>query len=367
MENSYFWSCANVGDGGADSFSQEKVMTMLGMVSVDYNPEVAGVIPWKSTNTTILETLGMGALAPTGELLPSSNGITVTIGSGLASVGGIFYVNAEALMFNIAANKSGLANAVDRIVLRRNIVSQTVRLVYVPATFANTTAALQNTDTTWDVPIARIVLDGSGNYSGIRDDRRYVISPTSDRVLLEKRILTSNVSTLTFQNISPVYSKIELEIAGAVLYASTPGTFPYISADVTINNITSNWYTAYEEYFDTVSNTKVESYTTNTKWKLRFPVGRVASSMIGINNNFHMSMVLNNPPRNTSDYTNLFLESVSGRVFSPKMYELSGVTTALDVDIVTGRLERIDFVFSPVGGVATYLSAGTEINLYGIK
>lgn len=211
-EKSYFWSCAAIGDGGPDSFSQEAVMNWLGAFGVTYNPELTGIIPWKNTNNTYVKLFGLAAIAPTGELVPTYNSGTLTIDTGLAISGGIFYVNDTAVDFDIPTYKSGYANGVDRIVLRRELVTQTTRLTYVRSTGAGLTAPLQNDLTYWDVPIARITLDGSGNYSSLTDDRQYVNSPSSGRVLLyDYEVPTSPTSAVYTMNIANTrYTELEL-------------------------------------------------------------------------------------------------------------------------------------------------------------
>lgn len=251
-EKSYFWTCQPIGDGGPNSFSQKAVMNILGLFNHTYTPESTGIIPWKETNTSILETLGFGAAAPTQELVPTYNSGTLTIGSGLAMTGGTFYINSTPVDFDIAVEKSGYANAVDRIVLRRTTSDQTARLVYVKSTGAGLTAPLVNTSVYWDIPIARIVLSGAGTYSSFIDDRRYVSSPNANRVLLHERDayldnsictmdiantkyrelellieLKPNVSNVTIevyftpQPTSPVYTKQQLEASGPVVSASS--------------------------------------------------------------------------------------------------------------------------------------------------
>lgn len=190
MEKSFIWTCVDVGDGGINSFSMEVVMTWLGTVMTSFSPETAGVIPWQSTNTDVFEILGLGSVAPTGMLRPTYSGGNLSIDSGLGIAGGIFYINTEPRVFNVAALKSGFASASDRIVLRREILSQTARLAYVPATADSTTAPLSQNIINWDVPIARVNLDGSGNYVSLTDDRLFATSPMASRLLIYEGVVS---------------------------------------------------------------------------------------------------------------------------------------------------------------------------------
>jgi len=213
-EKSYFWGCEEVGDGGPNSFSQEAVMNMLGLFNNTYKAERSGVIPWMETNVTILESLGLGSVAPTGELQPTYSSGILTIDSGLGIAGGIFYINSVPKTFSIAAEKSGFANAIDRIALRRDILSQTARLVYVKASGAGQVATLVRNNISWDIPIVRVVLDGSGNYASYIDDRQYANSPFSGKVLLYNTEVAQTPTNQTYQYdiAGTKYSSLELEI-----------------------------------------------------------------------------------------------------------------------------------------------------------
>jgi hypothetical protein len=218
-QKSYFWSCSDIGDGGVDSFSQESVMTFLGMMGMTYSPALSGIIPWKSGNTTILEQLGFPAFdaTPEMEIEYDSTPPRLIVHPGLAMSGGQFYVNTAPIIFGLIVGPSGLANAYDRIVLRRDLVSQTVRLVYVQATAPSTTAPLQQDATYWDVPIARIRLDGSGDYLEFLDDRRYVNSTSAGRILLAEFYHLGGISPgssldVTYDNIGQLYQRLEVEV-----------------------------------------------------------------------------------------------------------------------------------------------------------
>lgn len=250
-EKSYIWTCTDIGDGGVNSFSLEVIMTWLGTVMGTFSPETSGVIPWKSTNTEIFELLGLGPVAPIGLLTPTYNSNVLTVDTGIGMTGGVFYVNTTPKTFNILALKSGLASATDRIVLRREVLAQTARLVYIPATAPSTVAPLVQNKVFWDVPIARIVLNGAGNYASFVDERSYASSPFANKVLLYR------------ENV----------------YETNPGVFqPQIGHDIAV----PSGYTSLELIVSISGNRNVRLQFNNNTGNVYYPEGNPSTPVAGI-------------------------------------------------------------------------------------
>ena len=155
------------------------------------DPQLAGVIAWSDdTPANILfpgTPPGLSSGTLDGLLAPSDAGggiVNVAAGIGLAL--GRLYVSDAVIQFDIN-NNPGQASATDLIVLRRNnlaSVEQSVRLLRKQAATPSSTAVVQQDGTIWEVAIAEVVLDSSGELASVTDVRQY-IAPAVDGVTLD--------------------------------------------------------------------------------------------------------------------------------------------------------------------------------------
>jgi len=191
-EFSYPWGCTVAGDGGATSFSLAIVEDTNKFLS-NIAPAENGVVYW---TTSPLQNL----LAPS-----NPSGSTVRISTGVGIVEGWIYTNDTNVDFDINASP-GNANATDIIVLRRDLVAQTVRLARIGGAAASK-AVLTQTAATWEVPIADVVLDGAGNFSSLVDARKLAI-PAGSRVKLDEFEADGVLTSMTFSGIPPLFNNL---------------------------------------------------------------------------------------------------------------------------------------------------------------
>lgn len=156
-----------------------------------------GVIYWLDPNyvfqvTTTGNPSGLSN-AVDGLLEPTEAGGVVTIDTGTAIVNGYLYFSDETEDFDIDGNP-GNANATDIIALRWTAASQSVRLTRIAGAAAST-AVLTQTTTTWDIPIAEVALDGSGQFSALTDVRRYAQTTLFPPTRTVRRFVQTTVGT----------------------------------------------------------------------------------------------------------------------------------------------------------------------------
>ena len=228
-EFSYPWTCTEVGDGA--SYSVEMI-EMANMFLGNVLPTTSGVVYWKDSNAL------PGFLYASDDLLEPINSVddTITIGSGVAFVKGWVYINAE----NPANPSSfeadgGNNNAVDVIGLRLDVVNQTVRLFYGRGD-ASDTYDLVQTSAIWEVALAEVTLDGSGNFDELKDVRVFTQTPNDSRVLLYSGTIPSSAGSLISIPNSHMFSKIE---ATAQLNIQTGSG---VRLDLRINNDSGDNY-----------------------------------------------------------------------------------------------------------------------------
>jgi len=175
---SWPWTCASVGDGGPYTVDQVEVTNMvLGNVK----PKTDGVVFWLDDTVFTLA----GISGSTNELLEvyNSSGSNVSIKSGVGMVKGwIFIYDTTSGEVSYNAN-GGAANAIDIVGLRLDIAAQTVRPFYGRGGVSSEYTLVQ-TNPIWEVPLARVVLDGSGNLSFVQDARGFLDSPQSTTAVL---------------------------------------------------------------------------------------------------------------------------------------------------------------------------------------
>lgn len=167
----------------------------------------SGILYW--TDSSYVAQVGSLSNPFDGLFEPSdAGGGIVTIQSGAAIVNGYLFISDDTENFDINSSP-GNANATDRIVLRWTAATQTVALIRVNGPARNT-APLTQTSTVWDTPIARVELDGSGDFAALIDDRRLAM-PTGTVVKLGEQEGDGTTGTITFDNIPPVFSKLRIE------------------------------------------------------------------------------------------------------------------------------------------------------------
>lgn len=170
---SWNWSCSpQVGDAGPLTVENLMVARML---MGNARPDVAGVVHWM--NATPLADLGL--TNPSDGLLEPTNpaGDIVRIASGVGMVQGWLYVSDGDEDFDVSG---GNANATDLIVLRRGdpAVDLSVRLALKRGPIGGAATVTQSA-LLWEVAIAEVLLDGSGDFSALTDVRQYVETPLS--------------------------------------------------------------------------------------------------------------------------------------------------------------------------------------------
>ena len=168
-----------------------------------------GLIYWTDTTYVPKTTTTSGSLTnPVDGLLePTEAGGVVSIDTGVALVNGYLYFNDAVVNFDIDGSP-GNTNATDIIALRWTAASQTVRLVRLNGAISST-AVLTQTSTTWEVPIAEVLLDGSGQFSALTDVRKLAM-PTNTPLLIDTQLGTGASGTITFNNIPVFFQHLKL-------------------------------------------------------------------------------------------------------------------------------------------------------------
>lgn len=197
---SWPWRCAPpVGDASAyDEYLIENAYLLMGNI----DPEISGPLFWRSTSALQLVTGSFGAI--NGNLAPTNpGGNTVRVSAGAGIVQGWLFINNADVDFNVGG---GNANATDLIVLERGDINavKTVRLAHVRGPVGGVATVTQNA-TTWQVPIAQVLLDAGGNFSALTDVRLFANRGYS---LIERG--TVGASSVTFSNIPVGFRSLAL-------------------------------------------------------------------------------------------------------------------------------------------------------------
>lgn len=158
METSWNYDCTIGGD--AEAISQEDWARSRNVFrAIDRTAE--GVVATEHSSYS-------GLLAPS-----APGGNVVRIASGAALVNGYEYYNDADVDFDVSG---GAANATDLIVLRSSPASGLVRLALVRGSAGGMATVTQNA-TTWEIAIAEVTLDSSGDFSSLADARRFLHNP----------------------------------------------------------------------------------------------------------------------------------------------------------------------------------------------
>lgn len=287
MIKSFPWTCSPIGDGGNYSVEIVEATTrILGNLS----PTDSGVVYWTDSTPFPGFTHGSdGLLAPT---YLGANLVEIDTGIGLVQ-GWVFIQDLSAT----TDVSGGNANATDIIGLRRDVAAQTVRIFHGRGGIG-TTYPLVQTSAIWEIPLAEVLLDGSGNYSSFTDVRKAVSTPS--KVLLEE-IDVGGLDSWSFDDIPPLYGGLEVEFIGAIDGSITHG--PYWM-DMQVTNLSTSvhvsmsvhktpsisWFTINQ---DEIANTQsspafattriklwVDDYT-NTNFIVQFRTVEVSSKSSG--------------------------------------------------------------------------------------
>lgn len=157
-QTSRFWNGTTLGDATAAPYDADTEFSKVLMSLAG-----AAAIP---TNLSGVFTGELGELAVTGAATPLS------VAAGRSLTWGTWFENDAALPVAIATPAT--STRIDRIVVRKDWVAQTVRLVLLPGVEGGAAPALtQVQGTTWDEPIAQASIT-TGGVVTITDEREYV-------------------------------------------------------------------------------------------------------------------------------------------------------------------------------------------------
>jgi hypothetical protein len=179
------------------------------------------------------------------ELLVS--GITggVIVDTGAALVEGYFYENTAQETVTIPTPVTD--PRIDRIVLRKDSIAQTVRIYRIPGTEnpAPTAPALtQTAGGVFEVPLAQVLITIAGAIT-VTDERDYPwtpLIPTGIGIIEIETIISDGViTTFDFQNIPQIYT--HLRLIGATRGSVSPGTtWLWFNGDTVTTNYWLQWY-----------------------------------------------------------------------------------------------------------------------------
>jgi hypothetical protein len=159
--------------------------------------------------------------------VPSNpGGNTVRIANGAALVNGYVWWSDANEDFDVSG---GNANATDLIVLRSTPATGLVRLALVRGAVAST-ATVTQTAATWEIAIAEVLLDGSGNFSALTDVREPCL-PKGAVIPLEQKVITSAVAGFSMSSIPSLFSHLLIEA-----YARSDDPAPLDSATIGFNS-----------------------------------------------------------------------------------------------------------------------------------
>ncbi len=151
---------------------------------------------WKTLLSPVIATSGVFIDQPTASDALSLSGLPATpisIGAGLALVDGSWYENTAAVSISLAPLPA-VNPRIDRIVLRKDWVLQTIRITRLVGAEAASPVPLALTQvdgTTWDLPLWQVHVTVGGVITVWRDERSFIgqyvpVGVTDERVYLEE-------------------------------------------------------------------------------------------------------------------------------------------------------------------------------------
>jgi hypothetical protein len=205
-ELSIQYSCSpTVGDYGP--LTQQNLAAGRLLNSLD--PDQAGVIYWLDPAYVfqVVTTTGSLTNPVDGLLEPTESGGIVTIDTGVALVNGYLYFNDVPVDFDVDGSP-GNANATDLIVLRWSALDQSIRL-FRKNGGVGSSATLTQSSTTWEIALAEVLLDGSGQFSALTDVRRLAVS-TGTLMRIGVAVISVLTNSVTFDNIPPFFTQLQI-------------------------------------------------------------------------------------------------------------------------------------------------------------
>jgi len=201
-ENSWCYNC-DVG-GDAVAIDQREWNFVRGVLS--HGDRTLDGILYVQNQTDPVTTNGLNGLAA----VSNPAGSTVRAASGVALVNGYVWWSDGDVDFSFTG---GQANATDLLVLRSTPATGLVRLARVQAAAPATTATVTQTAATWEIAIAEVLLDGSGNFSALTDVRKLAL-PKGAVIPLGTANGTGASGTITFSGIpSQLFSNLRIELS----------------------------------------------------------------------------------------------------------------------------------------------------------
>lgn len=317
------------------------------------NPQGAGIVFWNDdTQANILfpgtpPGLSTAALDDLLQVVDAGGGV-VEVLPGIGFVLGRLFVNDSNEQFDINSDP-GEADATDLIVLRRNnlaSVEQSVRLERKKATTPSSTAVVQQDGTIWEVALAEILLDGSGELSAITNVGQ-LITPPGTLVKIAEVVGDGAISTVDFNNIPALFSALRL-----IGKCRTSAATSDVAIRLRFNGDTGANYEFVNLVVDSSPAATPGANLTADHMQIGSAPGTTSPSdhagefdvqLLGYADGFYKSCLINNKYINSGSARFMYLGSAAWR----------------DVDPVTDL--EISF-----GGAGGNFVAGSKIVLYGI-
>ncbi len=228
---SFFWDCGATGDQG---FVTLEKMLWANMLLSGGSPESSGVIYWKSGQTPPSFDTGVtfsGAVDGLLEITDEGSSV-VRVASGVGLVNGSIYFNDANVDFDIAADL-GNANATDLIVLEKDVSASTVRLARIKGA-ASTKATVTQNSSVWQVALAELSLDGTGDLSSVKDVREIA---STGRMIKIGELISDGSEDEFLVTVPSLFRDLRLTFDGRIDH--TRGT-PISTVGLTVNGDTTS-------------------------------------------------------------------------------------------------------------------------------
>lgn len=156
-ERSYYWGGTVTGDASLAPYTDDEFSDLWRLLFTS-DPATQGVISGY-----------LNALAASGAVSP------VAINTGAALVDGKAYINDASL--NVTIPTPSGATRIDRIVLRKDFLNQTVRITRIAGAEGGGAPAITQTDNvTWDIKLCQVSITTLGAIT-LTDERTYAVTP----------------------------------------------------------------------------------------------------------------------------------------------------------------------------------------------